>query len=91
MVFKDRLEDYSEAEFREFLRCLFEDERDLSPDAFDAFLVRGILHFEKITEHPSGLNALLRLGEGVEECINRAMKEVVKWRLTNNKPGFKSE
>jgi hypothetical protein len=29
MKFKERFEDYTEAEFREFLRCLFEEERDL--------------------------------------------------------------
>ncbi len=69
----------------------FENERNLSPDAFEDFLIKGVLHFAAITEYPSGYDILLRPAEPQEKCINRVVDEVVNWRLTNNKPGFKSE
>ncbi|MCK1792326.1 bacteriocin immunity protein [Pseudomonas violetae] len=91
MTFKERFEDYTEAEFLEFLRCLFEDKRDLSDDGFDDFIIKGILHFEAIAEHPDGIHAFSLPGESAKSSPEKVLKRLKEWRAANNKPGFKLE
>jgi len=91
MKFKERFEDYTEAEFREFLRCLFEEERDLSDDEFESFIIKGVLHFEAVTEHPEGVHGLCNPGDRGEDAPEKVLKAVKEWRAANNKPGFKQE
>lgn len=91
MVFKERFEDYTESEFLEFLRGLFEGGRDLSDDDFDAYMIKCVLHFEAVTEHPDGSDVILHPKEGQEDSPERILKDVKEWRALHNKPGFKPE
>jgi hypothetical protein len=91
MEFKEHFEDYTESEFLEFLRDLFEGGRDLSDDDFDAYIIKGVLHFEAVTEHPDGSDVILHPKDGQEDSPERILKEVKEWRALNNKPGFKPE
>ena len=91
MIFKEKLEDYTESEFLELLRTIYEEHDDLSNDAFDELLVKSILHFEAITEHPRGIHAFLpseNRGKSTPETVFKLVKE---WRAANKKPGFKPE
>ncbi|MFJ3075788.1 bacteriocin immunity protein [Pseudomonas sp. NPDC087029] len=85
MILKENLSDYTEQEFLEFLA---EIDR-ANEDEPDAVLAPLLLHFRKITEHPSGINLLYKPAsskEGEPEEILRIVKE---WRLANGKDGFK--
>ena len=91
MIFKEELEDYTEAEFLEFLRGLYEERDDLSAEAFDNFIAKGVQHFEWVTEHPDRSDVIFYPREGQEDSPEGILKEVKAWRATNNKPGFKPE
>lgn len=85
MNFKEKFEDYTEAEFFDLLNAIYKERNDLSDDAFDSFVVKGILHFEAITEHPEGIHGF---DSSTPEDLLKAVKD---WRAANNKSGLKSE
>lgn len=91
MIMKERLEDYTEAEFLQFLRDLYEEREDLSPDAYEDFVDKGMMHFSKVTEHPDRSGVILRPKEGCVSTPEDVLRVVKEWRAANNKPGFKPE
>lgn len=91
MVYKEKFEDYTEAEFLDLLNAIYEERDDLSDDAFDNYIVKTILHFEVVTEHPKGMHAFFSPGERGKSTPEDVLKAVKEWRAANNKPGFKSE
>ncbi|WP_285431025.1 bacteriocin immunity protein [Pseudomonas sp. fls2-241-R2A-110] len=86
-----RIEDYTESEFLEFLRELFEGGEDLTADEFDQYMIERVNHFEEITEHPGGSDVIFYPKEGQEDSPEGILKEVKEWRALNNKPGFKPD
>ncbi|KHL74459.1 colicin immunity protein [Pseudomonas putida] len=85
MISKEKLSDYTEEEFLNFLKEIDRANDDEPDDA----LAHLLLHFRKIIEHPSGINLLYKPAsskEGEPEEILRIIKE---WRLANGKDGFK--
>lgn len=52
MIFKEKLEDYTEEEFLEFLRGLSSQHIQLHGDEFVKHMDRLVKHFVKVTEHP---------------------------------------
>ena len=91
MIFKEKLEDYTEAEFLEFLRGLYEERDDLSVEAFDNFIVEGVQHFELVTEHPDRSDVIFYPKEGCVSTPEDVLRVIKEWRAANNKPGFKSD
>ena len=91
MIFKQRLEDYTEAEFLDFLRGFSIYPDGLHGKALEAYLDRLLTHFEKVTEHTSRSDVIFYPKEGQEDSPEGILKEVKAWRATNNKPGFKPE
>lgn len=91
MIFKEKLEDYTEAEFLHFLRSLYEERDDLSADAFDSLIAKGVKHFELVTEHPDRSDVIFYPKEGCVSTPEDVLRVVKKWRAANNKPGFKPE
>ncbi len=85
MEFKDRLEEYTEAEFLEFLNKIWvidvssEDEHD-----------KLVEHFAIITEHPKGNGLIFYPDANVEDSPQGVINVVKKWRAANGKPGFKA-
>jgi hypothetical protein len=86
-----RLEDYTESEFMDFLRELFDGGESLTADEFDKYMIERVKHFEAITEHPDRSDVIFYPKDGQEDSPEGILKEVKKWRAANNKPGFKSE
>ncbi|AWM92034.1 bacteriocin immunity protein [Pseudomonas sp. 31-12] len=86
-----RIEDYTESEFLEFLRELFDGGEDLTADEFDQYMIERIKHFETITEHPDRSDVIFYPKEGQEDSPEGILKAVKEWRALNNKPGFKPE
>jgi hypothetical protein len=91
MVFKQKFEDYTEAEFLELLKALYEERNDLSEDAFDEFLTKGVLHVEAVTEHPEGIHGFYPSEDLDKSTPEKLLVAVIEWRAANNKPGFKPE
>lgn len=91
MTFKEKLEDYTEAEFLQFLRSLYEERDDLSADAFDDFIAKGVRHFELVTEHPDRSDVIFYPKEGCVSTPEDVLRVVKAWRIANQKSGFKPE
>ena len=91
MIFKEKLEDYTEAEFLSFLRGFSNFPEGLHGKALDAYLDRLLTHFERVTEHPGRSDVIFYPKEGQEDSPEGILKEVKEWRAANNKPGFKPE
>ncbi|MCW2484866.1 bacteriocin immunity protein [Candidatus Symbiopectobacterium sp. NZEC127] len=85
MELKNKISDYTEAEFIGFLEEINEENIAEADDRLDLLLS----HFEKITEHPDGTDLIyyaLSDADGTPEAITKKIKE---WRAANGKPGFK--
>lgn len=91
MTFKEKLEDYTEAEFLQFLRSLYEERDDLSADAFDDFIAKGVRHFELVTEHPDRSDVIFYPKEGCVSTPEDVLRVIKAWRIANQKSGFKPE
>ena len=80
------ISDYTEAEFLEFLNKI-----SRSDYTTEKKLIRAVLLFDELTEHPDGAD-LIYYAESDEDSTPEAIIEKVKtWRAANGKPGFKAE
>ena len=91
MIFEEKIEDYTEAEFLTFLTALTDFPDNLKGRALEVYLDRLVTHFELITEHPEGSDVIFYPQEGQEDTAEGILKEVKRWRAHNGKPGFKTE
>jgi hypothetical protein len=91
MIFKDKLEDYTETEFLAFLRGFNDFPDGLHGKELEAYLDRLLTHFVLVTEHPGRSDVIFYPKEGQEDSPEGILKEVKEWRAANNKPGFKPE
>jgi hypothetical protein len=91
MIFKEKLEDYTEAEFLSFLSEFFHQTSGLEGRSLEEYRDRLLVHFESITEHPGGSDVIFYPEEGQEDSPEGILKAVKEWRAANNKPGLKPE
>ncbi|PVZ42966.1 bacteriocin immunity protein [Pseudomonas sp. CC120222-01a] len=89
MIFKDRLEEYTEQEFLSLVSVLFENRTGLHGIELEQYRDRVVYHFEKITEHPEGLDVICYPPPGSEDSPQGVVSRVKEWRAANGKPGFK--
>lgn len=85
MGIKNKISDYTEAEFLEFVTKICR--ADGSSEEDDNELVR---EFERLTEHPDGSDLIYYPREGREDSPKGIVKEVKEWRVAKSKPGFKN-
>ncbi|MGZ9666961.1 bacteriocin immunity protein [Pseudomonas sp. GNP014] len=91
MRLKEKLEDYTEAEFLSFLKNFVDFPEGLGGRALAIYQEYLLTHFEQITEHPDRSDVIFYPKEGQEDSPEGILKEVKEWRALNNKPGFKLE
>lgn len=91
MDLKPRIEDYTEAEFLEFVTLFFKNNSPLLGEAYGAWKCSLMDHFRDVTEHPGGSDVICYPGEGEEDSPEGVVKRVKEWRAANDKPGFKPE
>jgi len=91
IFFKEKLEDYTEAEFLSFLGEFFNHTSGLKGRALEEYWDRLLEHFEAVTEHPGRSDVIFYPKQGQEDSPEGILKEVKEWRAANNKPGFKPE
>lgn len=89
MIFKEKLENYTEAEFLELLHILFTGDHGLKGKAREKYVIRLVLYIAEITEHPERSDLLTRPPAGREDSPEGVLQEVKRWRAENGKPGFK--
>ncbi|WP_454845264.1 bacteriocin immunity protein [Pseudomonas farris] len=83
---KNRLEDYTESEYKRLILRLFKG--DYSSEEELEEIVETIVN---TSEHPSGSNILYFPEEGVEDSLEGVLSTIKQWRAANGKPGFKPE
>ncbi len=87
MILREKISDYTEQEFLAFLQEI-DRANDNEPDSV---LTPLLLHFRKITEHPSGINLLYRPSSEHAGEPEQVLKIVKDWRVANGKESFKPE
>ncbi|HDC4684276.1 TPA: bacteriocin immunity protein [Enterobacter cloacae] len=80
----DKIEDYTEEKFLEFVRKIF----DVSGTT-EAEDIKNILEFKRLTEHPDGSDLIYYPPEDREDSPEGVVQEVKEWRRENGKSGFK--
>ncbi|HDT1601469.1 TPA: bacteriocin immunity protein [Enterobacter sichuanensis] len=80
----DKIEDYTEELFLEFVRKYF-----YVSDTTEAEDIKNILEFKRLTQHPDGSDLIYYPKEGREDSPEGVVQEVKEWRRENGKPGFK--
>ncbi|WP_387467352.1 bacteriocin immunity protein [Photorhabdus sp. RM323S] len=85
MELKNKLEDYTEAEFLSLLNKIWV--VDVSEEEHDNL----INYFEKLVEHPNGNGLIFYPENGVEDSPEDVLKVIKEWRAKNGKPGFKNQ
>jgi alkylhydroperoxidase family enzyme len=86
MKFKNKHEEYTEAEFLELMREIFKENVAKTDDRLDVLLE----YFKKITEHPEGTDLIYYASSDAESTPEAITKRVKEWRAANSKPGFKT-
>ena len=89
MDFKSKYEEYTEAEFLEFLEEFFNNHKGLDGDEYSAYINKLAQHFDSVTEHPEKNGVIFFPAEGVEDSPAGVLRTLKEWRAANGKPGFR--
>lgn len=86
---KPRIEDYTEAEFLDFVGEFFENRSGLRGEKFGRHQDKMADEFERLTEHPAKSDLIYYPEEGHSVTPESIVRHVKEWRAANGKPGFK--
>ncbi|WNW12206.1 bacteriocin immunity protein [Pseudomonas sp. DTU_2021_1001937_2_SI_NGA_ILE_001] len=90
MNLKEKLEDYTEQEFRALIDPLFRPPKGMSGKALDRYTTKFVAHFRKVTGHPAGSDLIFWPAADQEDSPDGVLKSIKDWRAQNGKPGFKA-
>ncbi|PHN78513.1 MULTISPECIES: bacteriocin immunity protein [Pseudomonas syringae group] len=90
MIMKEKIEDYTEEEFFDFLREFSPERNKLEGKEYGAYIDVLLQHFIKVTEHPAQSDVIFYPEEGQEDSPEGVLKVIKEWRAQTGKPGFKS-
>lgn len=90
-AFKQRFEEYTEAEFLQLLRAIEGNTKSDSPNKqeLDRELELMVDHFEKVSGHPSGSDLIFWPEPGQDDSPEGILREVKRWRAEQGLPSFK--
>ncbi|MFJ4429610.1 bacteriocin immunity protein [Pseudomonas sp. NPDC089395] len=91
MILKNKIEEYSETEFTEFLNEFFENPSQLKGDELGEHINRLTGHFESLTDHPDKSGLIFYPAEGVEDSPAGVISVLKEWLAANGKPGFRQD
>lgn len=86
---KQKLEDYTEAEFIELLNELFENPSNLKGREFESHSNMLVKHFDKIVVHPEGNGLIFYPPDDREDSPQGVIDEIKRWRKSQGHPSFK--
>ncbi|WP_241580492.1 bacteriocin immunity protein [Rosenbergiella nectarea] len=81
---KKILSDYTESEFLDLVRKIYNAEGPTEEDDN-----RRVREFRRLAEHPSGSDLIFYPEDGKDDSPEGVVQEVKEWRQANGKPGFK--
>lgn len=91
MVLKSKIEDYSEAEFTEFLNEFFENPGKFKGDQLGSHIKKLTDHFLSLTDHPARSDLIFYPAPGVEDSPAGVISVLKAWLAANGKPGFRQD
>ncbi|HII4351805.1 TPA: bacteriocin immunity protein [Enterobacter cloacae] len=80
----DKIEDYTEEQFLEFVSKIF-----YVSGTTEAEDIKNILEFKQLTQHPDDSDLIYYPREDREDTPEGVVQEVKEWSRENGKPGFK--
>ena len=78
------ISDYTESEFLEFVKKLFNVENTSEEDD-----IQNLLKFKRLCEHPAGSDLIYYPEAHQDDSPEGVVSEIKKWRAENGKSGFK--
>ena len=91
-MFKEKLEDYTEEEFLNFLgglRSTMKDGKPLKGKELEMYQDSLVDHFIEITQHPSGSDLIFYPKSQGDDKPENILKIVKEWRRSQGLPLFK--
>ncbi|TGH04412.1 bacteriocin immunity protein [Escherichia coli] len=91
-MFKEKLEDYTEEEFLNFLgglRSTMKDGKPLKGKELEMYWDSLVDHFIEITQHPSGSDLIFYPKSQGDDKPENILKIVKEWRCSQGLPLFK--
>jgi len=88
-MFKERLENYTEAEMLDYLREFFENPQKLEGKALTEHFSQLAKHLIKITAHSEGRDLIFNPPEDREDSPEGVLNEIKRWRKSQGCPLFK--
>ncbi len=82
---KKILSDYTESEFLDLVRKIYNAEGPTEEDDN-----RRVREFRRLAEHPSGSDLIFYPEDGKDDSPEGVVQEVKQWRQANGKSGFKN-
>ncbi|MFH7829076.1 bacteriocin immunity protein [Kluyvera chengduensis] len=88
-MFKEHLENYTEAEMLDYLHEFFDNPEDLKGQDLTEHFSQLVRHLIKITNHPEGRDLVFNPPGDREDSPEGIMREIKKWRKSQGLPLFK--
>ena len=91
-MFKEKLQDYTEDEFLNFLgglRSSMKDGKSLKGKELEMYWDSLVDHFIEITQHPSGSDLIFYPSSNGDDYPENILKIVKEWRRSQGLPLFK--
>jgi hypothetical protein len=89
MNLKQKLEEYTEAEFLNLLNEIYANPQNLKGDEQKKQVHMLVAHFEKVTENPDICDLIFYPKPGIEDSPAGVLGELKTWLKENGRPGFK--
>ena len=89
MELKKRIEDYTEAEFIEFLNEFFSNVHNLKGRELESHIDSLVDHFDKIMDHPESNGLIFYPPDDREDSPQGIIEEIKRWRKSQGRPSFK--
>ncbi|HAU5601581.1 TPA: bacteriocin immunity protein [Citrobacter koseri] len=89
MELKKRIEDYTEAEFIEFLNEFFSNVHNLKGRELESHIDSLVDHFDKIVDHPESNGLIFYPPDDREDSPQGIIEEIKRWRKSQGLPPFK--
>ena len=86
MSFKNKLEEYTESEYKKLIQRLFDGDYSSEGELDDIIEI-----IVKTSEHPDGSEILYFPEESIEDSTDGVLSVIKQWRAANGKPSFKIE
>lgn len=89
MELKQRIEDYTELEFIEFLNEFFGNPQNLPRKERQSHIDFLVKHFDKIVKHPEGNGLIFYPPKDRDDSPEGILEEIKKWRRSEGLPLFR--